>query len=515
MDGVFIRTGSPAFREVVAWLLKREFGVTEDYHDNILSAGFDGFIEHLKDDLVAYIEPVYVDKVYRDSYYAYYASKSVNLPKNCIRISFFDDDAHLIGEGEMVYDQYDYLKDHYKGFVVLRPTMSNIVGRNAISPDIVKDNSFKICKTTFSPTAGGFKFKVEAFPAASQDAETMTCAETTVWSMMEHFGNRYPEYTPLLPSNIVNILKQTTFERQLPSNGLTEDNLSYIAKNCGFGPQLYHRDYFPNFDNILSCYIESGIPIMVALTNRQYINNEQEKGAGIAESFLGHAVLCIGHETIADVQIDNTPSQNLAGVTSLLDYDDIEKKFVFIDDNFPPYMMDSLSEPTKRYANLVGKGQGWEHCKIDHFVAPLYKKVYLEPTVAKGYLKELIASNFMRQLHHTSASREDVAMRVFLCSTRSYRDYVNRSAMSEGMKRMLAALILPRFIWVAELSDRVRLKRGVVAGLILLDATECKTQYHKALIVSFCKGDVLYRDEQGLKSGKIVMNDFEQYNNLR
>lgn len=515
MDGNFIRTGNPDFRESIKWLLKVSFGIPDNYLDHILSAGFDDFIGHLKDDLMAYVEPEYVDKVYRDSYYAYYASKSSNMPKNCIRISFFDDDDHLIIEGGMAYGQYDYLKTHYKGFVVLRPTMRNVVGRNAISPDIVKDNGFKICKTTFSPTAGGFKFTVEAFPAASQDAETMTCAETTVWSMMEHFGNRYPEYTPLLPSNIVSILKQATFERQLPSKGLTEDNLSYIAKSCGFGPQLYHCDYFPDFDNILSCYIESGIPIMVALSNRQYINDELRNGSKNVENYLGHAVMCIGHEIITDVLVDNTPSQDLAGVTSLLDYDDIKKRFVFIDDNFPPYVMDSLSKPTQRYASLFGNRQGWGHCKIDHFVAPLYKKVYLEPKVAKSYLKELIASPFMPQLHHTPTHRIEVVMRVFLCSTRSYRDHVNRSTMSKEMKCMVATLALPKFIWVAELTDRGRLKRGVVTGLILLDATECRTEYHKALIISFCKGNVLYKDGQCLKGGAIVMNDFEQYNNLR
>lgn len=517
MAGIFVRTSSPGFRASVMWLLEGGFNVPTEYVDSILTGGFDDFINHLKDDLMAYIEPVYVDKVYRDSYYYYYASKSVDLPKNCIRISFFEDDDFQIKDGKMDYGQYDYLKEHYRGFVVLRPTVRSIIGRNAISPAIVKNNGFKICKTKVTPTSGGFKFSVEAFPAASQDTETMTCAETTVWSMMEYFGNRYPEYTPLLPSNIVNILKQTTIERQLPSNGLTEDNLSYIAKCCGFGPQLYHRDYFHDFNNILSCYIESGIPVMVALSNKQHISEELDKGMPIdkVESYLGHAVMCIGHETITDALIDSVPSKDLAGVTSLLDYDDIEKRFVFIDDNFPPYMMDSLSSPTQRYAPFMGNGQDWEHCKIDHFVVPLYKKVYLEAEVAKRYLKELISSPFMPQLHHTITDPVEVTMRVFLCSTRSYRDYVNRSSMSDDMKRMMENLSLPRFVWVAELSDRDNLKKGIVKGVILLDATECRTEYHKALIVSFCGGEVLYKKGQSLRRGGISMNDFEMFNNLK
>lgn len=510
MDGIFIKTKSPDFRAAVDWLMVNSFGAAPEYVDSILSWGFDDFIAHLKDDLIAFVEPVYVDKVYRDSYYSYYASKAVNISKNCIRISFFDDDAQQIHEGPMNLGQYDYLKNQYRGFVVLRPTVPNVIGRNAISPLIVKDNGFRICKTSIKSTAGGFKFDVDAFPAASQDSETMTCAETTVWSMMEYFGNRYPEYTPLLPSNIVNILKQTTMERQLPSNGLTEDNLSFIAKSCGFGSQLYHRDFFPDFYNILSCYIESGIPVMVALSNKQHINDELEahKNPEDIEDFIGHAVMCVGHETITDAHIDNTASQSVNGVLNLLDYDDIEKRFVFVDDNFPPYIMDSLSAPTGRYALMFGGPQDWEHCLIDHFVAPLYRKVYLEPKVAKGYLKELLCSPFLSQIHG-----KDITLRVFLCSTRSYRDYVNKSTMSDEMKRMVSALTLPRFIWVAELSERNKLKRGVVSGIILLDATESKTEFHNALLVSFCEGKVLYKEEHSLKMANITMNDFAMYNN--
>lgn len=512
MNGLFIRTSSSDFRDVVKWLLNSVFGMAVEYLDDILSAGFDDFINHLRDDLMTFIEPVYVDKVYRDSYYSYYASKSVKLPKNCIRISFFSDDEHHILEGEMKMGQYDYLRNRYRGFMVVRPTVSNIIGRNAISPDIVKDNGFKICKTRLSPTAGGFKFEVDAFPAASQDSETMTCAETTVWSMMEYFGNRYPEYTPLMPSNIVSILKQTTIERQLPSNGLTEDNLSYIAKSCGFGPKLYHRDFFPDFNSILSCYIESGIPVMIALSNLEYLRKEMDAGKKPEElpDYLGHAVMCIGHEDIRESYIDKTASQDLRGLLRVLDYDEIEKNFVFIDDNCPPYMLDSLASPTRRYAPVFGYGQDWEHCQIDHFVAPLYKKVYLEPKVAKDYLKELLCSEFMKQIHG-----KEITLRVFLCSTRSYRDYVNRSTMSVEMKQMVTNLTMPRFVWVAELSDRDSLKHDIATGFILLDATEYRTEYHNALLVSFCEGQTLFKMNGSVNKGTIKMNEFEVYKNLK
>ena len=501
MEGTFIRTSNTDFKRILSWLVVHSFEMPESH----IGEGLDSFIANLKDDLMTFVEPIYVDKVYRDSYYTYYASKSSNVPKNCIRISFFEDEGHQINEGPLDFTQYEYLKEHYRGFLVIRPTLSSIIGRNVISPAIVKNNGFIICKTPITSNVGGFKVVTEAFPAASQDAETMTCAETTVWAMMEYFGNRYPEYTPLLPSTIVNILKQTTIERQLPSHGLTEDNLSYIAKSCGFGSQLYHRNFFPDFNNILSCYIESGIPIMVALSNKQYISENETE-----ENFLGHAVLCIGHENITERHIDNAVATDLGSGVRLVDFDNIEKKFVFIDDNFPPYQMDDLEEPTKRYSMFFGNGQGWEHCQIDHFVAPLYHKVYLDPTVAKEYIKSLITSPLIDQIHNT-----EITLRVFLCSTRSYLDYVMKSSMSDDMKRAMLQLTLPRFIWVAELSDRNNMKMGNATGAIILDATECRTEHHNALLVSFCGGNVLYKENQILSKGSINMNPFKMYQNLK
>ena len=221
-------------------------------------------------------------------------------------------------------------------------------------------------------------------------------------------------------------------------------------------------------------------------------------------------MLCIGHESITERHIDNAVATDLGSGIRLVDFDNIEKKFVFIDDNFPPYQMDDLEEPTKRYSDFFGNGQGWEHCQIDHFVAPLYHKVYLDPTVAKEYLKSLIISPLIEQIHNT-----EITLRVFLCSTRSYLDYVIKSSMSDDMKREMLHLTLPRFVWVAELSDRNNMKMGNATGAILLDATECRTEHHNALLVSFCGGEVLYKENQILSKGTINMNPFKMYQNLK
>ena len=63
--------------------------------------------------------------------------------------------------------------------------------------------------------------------------------------------------------------------------------MSYLLKEFGFGPKLYSRDVFgEDFESLLSCYIESGIPVIVALQNENAHNRIPPEKF----KFIGHAV---------------------------------------------------------------------------------------------------------------------------------------------------------------------------------------------------------------------------------
>lgn len=87
-----------------------------------------------------------------------------------------------------------------------------------------------ICKASIPSTCMGIKMRVSGFPHSSQDGEMMSCAETTVWSILEYFGNKYSEYRPVMPSDILAALKPFAYERQLPSGGLSFEQISSALK---------------------------------------------------------------------------------------------------------------------------------------------------------------------------------------------------------------------------------------------------------------------------------------------
>ena len=116
--------------------------------------------------------------------------------KDCIRFTLFENE--ITGKDFRSSLKHEELKERYRGFVVIRPTTPNILGRNIISPKAFKDNNIKICSVKFSSTANSNKFDVRGFPHSSQDSETISCAETSIWGIMEYFGTKYPEYKPEL-----------------------------------------------------------------------------------------------------------------------------------------------------------------------------------------------------------------------------------------------------------------------------------------------------------------------------
>ena len=61
---------------------------------------------------------------------------------------------------------------------------------------------------------------------------------------MEYFGNKYPEYKPVLPSKIVEVLQKLSAERQVPSTGLNIQQMAYALKEFGFGTKIYGKKEF-------------------------------------------------------------------------------------------------------------------------------------------------------------------------------------------------------------------------------------------------------------------------------
>jgi hypothetical protein len=453
------------------------------------------------------IETPYVDRIYRDSYYLYYSSKYGRYSRDCIKVSIFDQ--KIDAEDFRNPQSEQSLKNTYLGFFIIRPTEPDFLGRNVISPKAFEKPAFEYCSVHINSTANGLKLKVLGFPHSSQDSETYSCAETTVWSLMEYFGTKYPDYRPVKPSQIHALLKNLVYERQIPSRGLTIYQISYVLKELGFGCRIYSiSEYGKDFSKILSCYVESGIPLAVGMDDFDEADSNN----------IGHAVLVVGKK-----KMDNGTMAQLTPNTSLnpkqsdllvksqiefFDFDDLPKEYVLIDDNQPPYQIVPVDNP------IINYNEYWKKVKIKNFVVPLYPKIYLEAVEAKNFVKEFLIFG-----PSPLEMMQQVYMRFYLTSSRSFKHSLLQSDVERQLKDFILEKPMPKFVWIAELATKELVMQDKRNGLIVIDATEPNIADNKPLIVAayqnkvvFFEGenDVLTKMSLNLQPFKLFLNNLTQ-----
>lgn len=490
-------------------LLVATYQLQEDAVQKILDSTVRPFLNHLREDLFVVIETPYVDKMYRDSYYIFYASKLAQHFRNTIRLSFFNEP---VLQTDFRSREYQHkLERAYQGFVVIRPTFPYVIGRTALSPLVLRERNFLCAYTELDATVLSNKYKVNAFPHSSQDGHTITCAETTIWGMLEYFSNQYPDYRPVLPSEISRIIKKISYKRTFPSEGLTAEQVTYAIRELGFGSMIYARKKFKElFNALVSIYIESGIPVIGVLKNR--------------EGTIGHAVNIVGRqEDDWAVLAGSAHHEETIHGGRLIDFNKIDRKYVFMDDNYAPYQLATLDNPCQNYVTEKGKREKWETVDLTHVIVPLYAKIYLEAARAR--------KNFIQALNATKLGDEFALkitdtriLRIFLASSRSFKEYVSLdSALPTIAKEMILATPMPKFVWVAEISTPASFREGKCEGMLVQDATEpieyseqTQTIMH-SLLLGFYES-VIFRQDFGKFT---VINDtfkgpFQGYqNNLK
>lgn len=458
------------------------------------------FLDEINDNIFVLIEYPYVDKVFRDSYYTYFSSKHQKYSRECIRVSFFSE---KISETDFRNaERFDFLQSKFLGFVIIRPTFPSVIGRSLLKKEVFISHDFINCNYTGGVLVNGVKLKVQGFPHCSQDSETITCAETTIWGLMEYFGNRYPEYKPTLPSKIIEVLSKYSDQRLLPSNGLTINQISFALKDFGFGTHIYSREaYKSELEGIISIYIESGIPIIARIDNEK----------------IAHAILIIGHEN--DAKRIRSNKRNRLKVKfgsdeyNCIDYSKIKRKYLVQDDNLVPYRLIDLEDPFEHYNEDEDEGEenpfAWG--QINSIVAPLYPKIYLEAVKARK-----LALNILADSGFGHKFSPNFLFRFYLASSRSFKYHVaSIKGMKDKQKNYIIDMPMPKFIWCAEIYEPGGFDKNIASGLIILDATEASENEQDALLFAGYPAQIIVKSGSEFGYSKEKFEFYNKYiNNL-
>lgn len=436
-------------------------------------------------------EPYYVDKLYRDTYYIYYSSKHIEYSRNCQRISFFSGDFKL---DDFYYsEKFECLSQALIGTMVLRPLSNRTVGRTLIDPTKLNNIDAYIRTTTFSVEILGNIFLINAFPFSSQDSEVMTCAETTVWNLVEYYGTRYSEYRTILPSEMFNKLDDISSERILPSEGLDYFRVANLLKVFSFAPRLYADTVYDKhiLKMLFHYYIESGIPLAMGIEGE---NNGDE---------VRHSIIGIGHAT-EQIALDKI-TINHKETVPIIDSSQLYEKYVIIDDNQIPYTIENFNDLTL-----------YQNSKLCIFAAPLYKRIFLDASNARDIIYECLDSlhiwNFIKEQTPDLSDKNPIIIRIFLTSSRKYKSYRLHHLYPKELRESYARIHFPKFLWVAEISTYDLYQDKKILGEIVIDATSNRHDLSNSIIL------IKYKSLLGFGQKNQTVEDFlhniDEYDNI-
>ncbi len=429
------------------------------------------------------VEHYYIDRCFRDTFYAYFSNQHFDVLRYSVRLSFFKGEYNFDEFlGEKTADGKELnLQDNFIGSCVINPLINGAVGRTLIHPKyaINSEKNSYVRLTNFKTHIYGKCFNVAAFPYRMQDTETICCTEVTLLNLLEYYANEFNDYRVTLPSDIINNKQNHNHERVLPTKGMTYPLLTKVLSEFGFAPRLYNissADTF-EFSNItpqdemrrwLHYYIESGIPVAVNLSP-------------ISRTGTGHSVVCIGHGSPKE-ELKKCAQKNKWITWKAREYGhpiinsaDFYDDYVVVDDNQPIYQLRNFSNMSL-YSDL----------RVSDIAVPLYKRMFLDAPDASAIFMSLLnhedygISNWVEDFLEKN---EDVIIRLFMATSHSLKEYRVKTIKDIEKQKIYATIPMPRFVWVCELYRACDYEKLQAFGEIIIDATSAHNKGARNLII--------------------------------
>lgn len=478
-------------------------------------------------ELTVVIEHYYIDAVYRDAYYNYWSKTHFDWPRYCQRLFLFHN-AHMSDE---FFEQkfYDKLNSDFLGAIVVRPSYSGATdhtfGRTLLNPykmelkvaDDEKEYLFKYLETAeYKCHLFGNTYTTRAFPFLSQDGAVMKCAETAICELCDYASASSSQYAKVLPSDIQTSLKGRLSERILPSHGLYCNDISYLIGEFGFSPMIYagsqdaertensgdeykfdieigpissdiirendfkieqtwDNQHITDFKDWFHYYVDSAIPILIITAPNQEVNK--------------HAALVIGHgktrKTVNECEIYRL------GNLPCIDTSQLYENYIVQDDNQIPYSEEKMDRFTQR-----------RNYKLVAYIVPLDRHIFLEASsainicdtfIAQEYeMIKLAIENIIDKYQRKAREETDIEMceqyrymaecmdvsednpvtiRYYLANSAKYKSYriINSETLND--EKFYANVLMPKAIWVAEISTYSLYEMGYIFAEVVIDAT--------------------------------------------
>lgn len=433
----------------------------------------------------AVFEEEYVDEDYQDEFAAFYSKTFKRYPHRCTRIHFFA--AAIPPRTQTGFRQYN---KSYLGFVILRPTDLQRVGRTILKPAIHSSHSqFITCQAPFRAHIYGERFTVQAMPFTQQDTQVGACAQASLWMLARYMSQRF-SYREFLPSEINALAKANmALGRFLPAeSGLTPIQVLDALQGMGLPAVIYQRE---NID-LCSPHIEGAFPKKGKTVREKMQALELQRTAKLADiayryiesglpvilATADHAIVAVGHSydhaaTDATVAIQRIPSFFINN-DSTGPYQELP---LFI--RRPPQLsfLDVRFVITVAPSEVTLKGEEAE-LMATKCVASFLEKTP-DPADPKKTFQDILSQD-RPELGPWLLQRE---CRTYLMRSVHLQEEIRMSMKLKNIPRAvgnrLLVLDFPKYVWVAEISSPGLLKQEkkqerMCLGCVIVDSTAPK-----------------------------------------
>lgn len=432
----------------------------------------------------ALLDDDYIDRDFSEAYSAYYAKTFKRHSKVCQRLLFFSCDLDFL-KGSTIVDAAKRLESEaatsYLGHVVLRPISKAPVSQAILRPPPAPASFERhlLVRARYTAHVLGAELSVDAVPMTQQDSRIGACAQASIWVSTRHIHARHRGPWMSTVDITEAALSRTDHEinTTLPAGSefLTANNTVAALRAAGRETLIYASRAGANGSldwgvlrptDIINRYVDSGIPVSVWVR--------------FPSSAIGHAVVATGQvlaKTAA--QLPSRPTRA-----------EFVSAFLVNDDQLGP---------NARMPVAANNADAETTYNIrDNAVAliiPLPSKVYLPAETAETFSWDMIDRYTKDWNTHkvvnagklgNSASlgdtlvaahtKNELIARTYLTYGWKHKNRSIRNQLTDGIKRVIRDLDVPRYVYVTEFATLQQLnglelpKRRIIAHAVV-DAT--------------------------------------------
>ena len=387
------------------------------------------------------IEHDYVDKDYRSTFYNFYSKMGRHYRDDCVRIHFFD---NFVGFNEELTDltcEDGQIKDHYFGFIVLRPTIVATLGRSILSPDIRVGARGKVIQSRHRVHLLGHILSVWGFPSMAQHTDISVCAHVCCWAILRHYSERFSAHREILLHDVTRLATPFDPGGLTPSFGLDIVEAERIFQAVGCFPVIIKKQSIHDLDFYaqLLAYLESGFPLFIAMRK--------------------HAIVAAGYAWRGN-DTNKSPGRNIY-VWSKVD------TLLAVDDNLLPYRCVKLKEAGKSRTN----SESYTAEDFNAFIVPLPEKIYYPATAVHTFSTGPCYTFLKERLD--LPGKEDLVLRYFITTISAYRRFAreNNTQIGDVLLNRIMCLQSVQFIWIVEYASHSQWTDAHISSRVIIDAT--------------------------------------------